>query len=351
MARSLRIKNTVIDDGEPCYVIAEIGHNHQGELEQAFELFKAAKQAGASAAKLQKRHNQSLFMRSLYNKLYENSNSFGRTYGEHRERLEFGRKEYEALIQYAKEIDIDFFATAFDIPSADFLAELDMPAYKIASGDIRNTPLLRHVAKIGKPMIVSTGAASMDDVRRAFETVTQYNTQLALLQCTAGYPAKFEELDLNVIKTYRDAFPNTVVGLSAHDNGIAMAVAAYVLGARVVEKHFTLNRANKGTDHAFSLEPLGMQKMVRDLKRVRVALGGGQKHIYESEEPALVKMGKQLVAACRLEEGATIQPHHIAIRSPGGEGLQPFDLDRILGKKLLRPLAEDTPIRAEHVQL
>ncbi len=349
VARSLKINESMIDDSSACYVIAEVGHNHQGDLEQAIELLKAAKLAGADAVKLQKRDNRSLFTAEQFAKPYDNPNSFGLTYGEHREFLEFGKNEYEALIEYAREIGIDFFATAFDIPSANFLAELHMPAYKIASGDIRNTPLLAHVARIGRPMIISTGAATMEDVRRALDTVLEINPNVALLQCTAGYPARFEELDLNVIRTYRDRFPNTVVGLSAHDNGIAMAVAAYVVGARIVEKHFTLNRANKGTDHAFSLEPLGMQKMVRDLRRTRVALGDGEKKIHPSEAPAVTKMGKQIVAAGPLEEGLLLDPSHIAIRSPGG-GEHPYEYSNIVGKRLVRSLNRDEPIRRSDVQ-
>jgi sialic acid synthase len=187
-----------------------------------------------------------------------------------------------------------------------------MPAYKVASGDIRNTPLLQYIAKIGKPMIISTGAATLEDVRRGYDACRKYNDQVAILQCTAGYPVKYEEMDLNVITTYRKLFPDTVIGLSAHDNGIAMSVAAYVLGSRIVEKHFTLNRAMKGTDHAFSLEPLGMEKMVRDLRRIRVALGSTEKRIHKSEEPALGKMGKKLVAARDLPPGWVIRPEDVA---------------------------------------
>ncbi|MBI4600459.1 MAG: N-acetylneuraminate synthase family protein [Planctomycetes bacterium] len=347
MARELRIGGKVIGDESDCYVIAEVGHNHQGDLEKCFELFRAAKLAGANAVKLQKRDNKSLYTRALYEKPYDHENSFGKTYGEHREFLELGRREYEALASFAKEIVIDFFATAFDFRSADVLVELDVPAFKVASGDMRNVPLLRHVSRFGRPVVLSTGAASMDDVRRACDAVLEINPQLCLLQCTAGYPAKFEELDLRVIGTYREAFPDTVVGLSAHDNGIAMAVAAYVLGARVIEKHFTLNRAMKGTDHAFSLEPLGMQKMVRDLRRTRVALGDGRKKIYPSEEPALVKMGKQLVAARDLEPGQVLTAEDVAIKSPGGEGFFPYDLDRVIGRKVSRRVKADEPIRAE----
>jgi N-acetylneuraminate synthase/sialic acid synthase len=347
MAREFKVNDTAITDDGDCYVIAEVGHNHQGDLEKACELFRAAKLAGANAVKLQKRDNQSLYARALYAKPYDHENSFGKTYGEHREFLEFGRREYMELARYAKELEIDFFATAFDHRSADFLVELDMPAYKIASGDLRNLPLLQHVARFGKPIFLSTGAAVLDDVRRAHDAIAPLNPHLAILQCTAGYPARFEELDLRVITTYRRHFPQAVIGLSAHDNGIAMAVAAYVLGARVIEKHFTLNRAMKGTDHAFSLEPLGMQKLVRDLRRTRLALGSGEKRIFPSEEPALVKMGKQLVAARDLEAGQVLAREDIAIKSPGGEGLLPYELDLVIGRKLRRPLAADDPLRAD----
>jgi sialic acid synthase len=275
VAGSITIGKHTINDDSHCYVIAEIGHNHQGSVKKARELFKEAKLAGAHAVKLQKRHNRSLYTKAAYNKPYDNENSFGATYGEHREFLEFGQKEYKELQAYAKELDIDFFATAFDMASADFLEALDVPAYKIASGDLKSEPLLRHVAEFGKPIVISTGGALIEDVQRAYDTLMPINPQLCILQCTAGYPASFDELDLRVVAQYRQRFPKAVIGYSGHDNGIAMPVAAYVLGARVVEKHFTLNRAMKGTDHAFSLEPVGLRKMVRDLERTAAALGDG----------------------------------------------------------------------------
>jgi N-acetylneuraminate synthase/sialic acid synthase len=336
----LQIGADIIGDATDCYVIAEIGHNHQGKLDTAFDLFRQAKEVGANAVKLQKRDNRTLYTKKMFNRPYENENSFGPIYGEHREALEFDLDEYRELQQYAQEIGITFFATAFDFPSADFLAALDMPAYKIASGDLRNTPLLSRVAQIGKPMVISTGAATLDDVRRAYDTIMPINPQLAILQCTAGYPAVFEELNLEVIRTYLNEFPDAVVGFSGHDNGIAMSLAAYVLGARIVEKHFTLNRAMKGTDHKFSLEPMGMRKLVRDLRRARVALGDGMKRVYESEMGAYEKMGKKLVAARALREGHTLTLQDIAIKSPG-DGIPPCELNSVVGKILLRSMEED----------
>jgi N-acetylneuraminate synthase/sialic acid synthase len=344
--RALRIDDFEISDSSDCYVIAEIGHNHQGSVEKAKEMFDVAKSSGAHAVKLQKRDNPTLYTREFFDKPYENENSFGPTYGLHREALEFDREQYEELIAHARDIEVTFFATAFDMPSADFLAELDMPAYKIASGDVDNLPLLRHVAEIGKPMIISTGAATLDDVRRAHDCVAEINPQIAVLQCTAGYPAAWEELDLRVIGTYRDLFPETVVGLSSHDNGISMSVVAYTLGARIIEKHFTLSRAMRGTDHAFSLEPQGLDKMVRDLERTRIGLGDPLKKMYPSESEPKKKMGKKLVAAADLPAGHTLRYEDLAQKSPG-DGLPPYETDRLVGRTLRHPVSRDSALTFE----
>jgi sialic acid synthase len=332
--------------GDECFVIAEVGHNHQGSVEQAKRLFAEAQRCGAHAIKLQKRENRTLYTREYYDKPYENENSFGPTYGEHRDALELGRDEYLELKTWSEEIGIIFFATAFDFASADFLADLDMPAYKIASGDLTNTPLLRYVAEIGKPVIFSTGAATLEDVERGYETMAAVNSQIGILQCTARYPAEWTELDLRVIETYRQLFPEAVVGYSGHDNGIAMALVAYVLGARIIEKHFTLNRALRGTDHAFSLEPQGLTKMVRDLNRARVALGDGTKNMYPTEVEAGVKMGKKLVAAADLPAGHSLRREDIALKSPG-DGVPAYELERFVGRTLRHPVAEDMALTFE----
>ncbi|MDX6471729.1 MAG: sialic acid synthase [Gaiellaceae bacterium] len=346
MSASIVIEGIEVGDSTECFVIAEIGHNHQGDLEQAKAMFTAAKECGAHAAKLQKRDNRSLYTRDFFNRPYDSESSFGATYGEHREALEFGRDEYQELQRHARELGLVFFATAFDFKSADFLAELDMPAYKIASGDLTNTPLLRYVGEIGKPVIFSTGGATLDDVQRAHETLAEANTQLAMLQCTAGYPAEWDQLDLRVIATYRQLFPDVVAGFSSHDNGIAMPVAAYVLGARIVEKHFTLNRAMKGTDHAFSLEPQGMRKMTRDLHRAYLALGDGAKTMHPTEAAPIMKMGKKIVAARDLPVGHVLTRDDVALKSPG-DGLPPYELDRLLGRTLRHPISEEMALTFE----
>lgn len=336
----LVIGNNLINDDSDCYIIAEIGHNHQGSLETCKKLFSAAKNAGVNAVKLQKRDNKTLFTREAYNKVYDNPNSYGKTYGEHRQFLEFGWHEYVELQKCAKELGLDFFATAFDIPSADFLEKLDIPVYKLASSDLKTIPLLKYVAKFGKPMLMSTGGASLEDIRRAYDAVMPINNQICFMQCTGGYPPEWHELNLMVIDTLRKEFPDIVVGFSSHDSGIAMAVAGYMLGARIIEKHFTLNRAMKGTDHAFSLEPTGMTKMVRDLRRLKLALGDGKKVPYASEKGPIAKMGKSLVAKRDLPQGHVLTDDDIVMKSPGG-GLPPYEWENLVGMMLTQPIKED----------
>lgn len=298
----LQIDGTRIADDTECYVIAEIGHNHGGCVETCKTLFDIAKRAGCNAVKLQKRDNKHLYSPEMYASPYTGRNSYGATYGEHREALEFDFEQYQDLQSYAEQAGISFFATAFDVPSVKFLTKLGVPALKIASGDLTNIPLLKTIASTGLPAIFSTGGGTLSDVITAHKTMG--NCPHAILHCTSGYPASFKELNLNVIQTYRALFPQTVIGWSGHDSGIAMSVAAYTLGARIIEKHFTLNRASKGTDHAFSLEPQGMAKMVRDLRRARHAMGDGIKRQYPSEIEPLKKQRKNALGQVDGEQAA-----------------------------------------------
>ena len=347
-ARYLKIKDKIITSVSDCFVVAEIGHNHQGSFEICKQLFKAAKECGVDAVKLQKRNNKNIFTKHYYNTPYNSENAFGRTYGLHREALEFGEKEYRELKELADELDLIFFATAFDPSSADFLESMDVPCYKIASGDIVNTPLLRHIAKKNRPMIISTGGATMKEIKKAYEEISKINKQFAFLHCTASYPNQFEELDLHVIKTYQNEFPDHIIGWSSHDNGIAMALAAYVLGARIIEKHFTLNHTMKGSDHAYSLEPIGMRKLVRDLRRARIAFGDGTKKVYDSEKQSLMKMRKKIVAARNLPKGHIIKKGDLVFKSPG-DGLLPYHADHFYGKKLKVSLKEDDNLKFKYV--
>lgn len=347
--RTMQIGATKISDSSDCFVIAELGHNHQGDIDLAKKMITTAALAGAHAVKLQKRNNRDLFTRAFYEKPYESENSYGVTYGEHREYLEFGRDEYLELQNHAENSGVQFFATAFDFASADFLAELNVPAFKIASGDLTNIPLIEYVASFGKPLILSSGGGTIEDVDRAVNSLMKIGVDFCMMQCTAGYPPAWDELNLKVIETFRDRYKEIVVGFSSHDNGISMGLVGYVLGARIIEKHFTLNRAFKGTDHAFSLEPQGLQKMVRDLRRAKLALGDGAKTQYESERAPLTKMGKKLVFAANLKKGSVLRREHISIKSPGG-GLFPYQIDQVVGRTTAKQVFSDDDICVEDLE-
>jgi N-acetylneuraminate synthase/sialic acid synthase len=349
MTPSFTIGDKVVTQGSVGYVIAEIGHNHQGDMDRCKALFRAAAECGADAVKLQKRDNRALFTAEMYDSPYNSENAYADTYGEHREALEFDKDQYRELKAYAESLGVLFFSTAFDLPSADFLEDIGVEAYKIASGDLTNPPLLRRVAGFGKPMIISTGGAAMADAQRAYDLIMPINPNLCIMQCTSGYPPPYEELNLRVIETFRDAFPDIVIGFSSHDSGIAMPLVGYMLGARVFEKHFTLNRAWKGTDQAFSLEPAGLRRVVRDLGRAHVALGDGRKVSYDSETRPLNKMTKRLVAARDLAAGHVLAVADFDYRIPTearirAGALQPYWADHFIGKTLTAAVKAEAPL-------
>lgn len=288
--REIVIAGTRIADDTDCWTIAEVGSNHQGSVPTAKELIRQAKAAGADAVKFQKRDNRTLYPPEMYDRPYQSENAFGPTYGLHREALELSEDAMGEIKEYAESLGLVFFATPFDRPSVDLLERIGVPCYKVASFDVRSLDLIRYIAAKGRPMIVSTGSATEKECADALDASARGRT--ALLHCTTIYPATAETLNLRAITTMRDAFPNTVIGYSSHFSGISMPLVAYVLGARILEVHFTLNRAMKGTDHAFSLEPDGLRKLVRDLARARAAMGDGIKRMLPEELPALQKQGR-----------------------------------------------------------
>jgi len=344
----LKMGERAISDEGPAFVIAEIGHNHQGNLGVALNMIKTAAACGVSAVKFQKRDNRYLYTKAMYNRPYDNENSFGTTYGEHREFLEFDFDEYKQLKKCAEDNGVEFLCTAFDIPSVDFLEKLGVNGYKVASGDLMNVPMLEYIAKLGKPMFVSTGAGTMDEARMAYAAIKKYNDQLCFLHAISSYPAEYEDLNLNVISTLRNEFPDIIIGYSGHDNGILAASIAYMLGARVVEKHFTINRAWKGTDHKFSLEPDGMRKQVRDLNRISVALGESERAVFPIEKDYRAKQGKSIFSAKDLVAGTILTESDIVIKSPGG-GMEPYRLNEVIGKKLNFSINEEEMIKPEQL--
>ena len=346
MARELIIGGRRIADDEPAVVIAEIGHNHGGSVQCAKRMIEVASWAGCDAVKLQKRSLQDCYTAAMLDAPYNSEHSYGSSYGEHRAILEFNWEQHAELKAYAESVNLIYLCTAFDEPSATLLAGLHLPVVKIASGDLVNLPLIEHCASLKLPLLVSTGGHEITDVDRSFELLHRLGARFALLQATATYPCCHEELNLRVIETYRERYPDTVIGLSDHQDGISMAPVAWMLGARIFEKHFTLSRAAKGSDNAFSLEPEPMRRMVNDLRGVSAALGDGVKRAYASEAPAMAKMAKSIVAARDLPAGHSLEPGDIAVKSPGG-GMPPYKLYWILGQRLRSDILTDEPLTEE----
>ena len=331
------------------FVIAEIGHNHQGSIHIAKKLISEAKLAGANAVKFQKRDNKNLYTKEFYNSNYDNPNSFGKTYGLHREALELNKAQYIELIKFSKKIGIELFATPFDFNSVDFLDELKVPYYKIASADLTNIPLQKYIAKKNKPVFLSTGGGNINDVNRAVKNILTFNRKLSVLHCTASYPAKIQDMNLNVIEQYKKKFPKLRIGLSDHENGIDASTIAYMLGARVFEKHFTINRSLKGTDHAFSLEPQGLSKLARNLARIPKMLGSFEKKQLACEIKPLFKMTKSIVAKSNLKKGSILKKNDIEFKSPGG-GLPPYKIDKILGKVLKKSIKKEEIVKLSYLE-
>lgn len=343
MARELVIAGRRIADDEPAYCIAEVGSNHAGSHDRAIDHVRSFALAGADALKLQRRCPRAVFTRAMYDEPYDSPHAYAPTYGRHRDALELTIDQYAFVARYAQDRAVTLFATPFDVLSAHQLAILDVPAFKIASGDLTNTPLIRHVAAYGKPILLSTGGATLRDVCRGYEAALSGTDQVALLHCVAAYPAADADLNLRAIGTLRDTFPEAVIGWSGHEHGTALSVAAYALGARIIEKHVTLDKAAKGTDNPFSLLPVEFARLVADLRRLREALGDGVKVPRPSEAPALRKMAKSLWSARALPAGHVLTEADIVAKSPGGH-LPPYEMGRLLGKALTVAVGAEEPL-------
>ncbi len=344
--RKIKLGDTEITQDSKCYVIAEIGNNHGGKLENALKMIQAAKDCGADAVKFQRRNNKELFTKSFYNSPYNSENSFASTYGTHRDYLEMKDENYKVLIEYSKKIGIEIFATPFEEDSLEFFESLKMPFYKVASGDIFNLKLLKMYAEINKPIIISTGGCQIEDIKLATDFLEENNfTKYTLLQCTASYPCDFEYMNLDFITTLMEMYPNKIIGLSDHNRGIALPIYAYALGARIVERHFTLDRSQKGTDHAFSLEPTGLRKMIRDLNAVRISRGSGVKEIYKCEEKPLEKMRKSIYLSRDIAVGEKITSSDLVLKCPyvdnAYNGQNYFDL---IGKEIQKNKKKEDPL-------
>ena len=282
---TIKIGNRLVGDDQPCYVIAEIGINHNGNIDMAKKLISVAVAAGCDAVKFQKRTVEVVYTAEELAKPRENP--FGATNGDLKRGLEFGEDEYAEIEAFCKSIKIAWFASPWDEGSVDFLEKFDVPVYKIASASLTDDHLLRHVSKTGKPVIVSTGMSTVEEIDHAVEVLGK--NDLLLMHTTSTYPSAYEELNLRAIPTLAARY-GVPIGYSGHETGIPTSVCAVAIGACAVERHITMDRAGWGSDQAASLEPNGISRLVRDIRLWEMAKGDGVKKVFPSEVPIIKKL-------------------------------------------------------------
>lgn len=286
MARELKIGNKWVGDGHPTYVIAEVGINHNGELENARKMIDAAKHAGVDAVKFQKRTPELCVPDNQKNQMRETPWGYI-TYLEYRYKVEFGETEYKEIDRYCKQVGIDWFASVWDESSVDFLENFSPVCYKVPSASLTDSNLLQKIRSTGRPAILSTGMSTMDQIRKAVQVIG--TDQLVITHATSTYPCEPEELNLRMIETLRKEFP-VPIGYSGHEVGLIPSVLAAGMGACMVERHITLDRAMWGGDQAASVEPSGFERLVKYIRVAEQSLGDGVKKVYESELPSLKKL-------------------------------------------------------------
>jgi N-acetylneuraminate synthase len=281
----VRLGSKVVGPGRPCYVVAEVGINHNGDIDLAKKLINVALGADCDAVKFQKRTIDVVYSKEELAKPRESP--FGTTNGDLKHGLEFELEEYQEIDRYCREVKIDWFASCWDEASVDFIAQFQVPCFKVASASITDDNLLRHTRAVGKPIILSTGMSTIKEVDRAVEVLGKQN--LILLHACSTYPAYYEELNLRVIDVLKGRY-GVPVGYSGHETGLPSSVAAAVLGACIIERHITLDRSMWGSDHAASLEPNGITRLVRDIRLIEKSMGDGVKRVLEREQPIIKKL-------------------------------------------------------------
>lgn len=347
---SIRIGDRWVGPGHPCFIIAEAGVNHNGDLDLARRLVDAAAAAGADAVKFQTFRAERVVSRGAPKAEYQKATtSPDESQLEMLRRLELSPEAHRELAGYARERGILFLSTPHDQESIDLLADLGVPAFKVGSGDLTNLPYLRHLARKGRPILLSTGMATLGEVEEALAVIfAEGNREVVLLHAVSSYPAPPEDCNLRAMGTLAAAF-RVPVGFSDHTLGLEVALAAVALGACVIEKHLTLDRSLPGPDHKASLEPEEFRAMVEGIRRVERALGDGVKRPAPSEENTRVVARKSLVAATEIPPGTRIRPEMVAVKRPG-TGLPPRCLDAILGRETRRGIPADQPITWEDLR-
>jgi sialic acid synthase SpsE len=344
--RTIDIGGRAVGEAQPIYFVAEAGVNHNGSLDLARRLVDVAAECGADAVKFQKRTVRDILVGEALERPYLTPTSLGATYGEHREKLELSADDYFQLWRHAQHRGITMLASGWDAQSVDFLDQLGVPAFKTASADLTNLPLLEHVARKGKPMLISTGMATLEEVGEALALVQQrLEGRLVLMQCTSLYPCDNDKLNLRVIQTYRERF-GVLVGYSGHERGLAPSEAAAALGACVIERHFTLDRTMVGPDHAASLEPEGLRRLIRNIRNIERALGDGVKRMLPEERAVRDRLAKSIVAASDIPVGTVITAEMLRAKGPGS-GLQPRHIPALCGLVAESAIESDTLVPVE----
>jgi sialic acid synthase SpsE len=290
MTNKVSVGKKAIGAGEPVYIIAEIGINHNGDIAIAKQLMDVAVETGCDAVKFQKRTPEICVPEEQ--KSIPRETPWGTmTYFEYKKRIEFEQPEFEQIDAYAKKIGIDWFASPWDVPSVDFLEGFNVPCQKIASACLTDSELLTAINKTRTTTILSTGMSSIEEIDKAVSLLD--NVPLAIAQATSTYPAEASELNLRALQTFAEKY-KVPVGYSGHERGLQVTIAAVALGATFIERHITLDRSMWGTDHSASLEPEGLKKLVRDIRIIELALGDGKKKVYDSEIPIRAKLRRVL---------------------------------------------------------
>jgi len=339
--KRIKIGQRFIGDREPCFIIAEAGVNHNGDVRLAKKLIDAAQKAGADAVKFQTFKAETVVSATAEKAGYQKETTGAdESQLDMLKRLELTESQFTELARYARQKGIMFLSTGSDPGSVDFLDELNMPAFKVASGEITNLPLLTHIARKRKPVILGTGMSTLEEIECALQAMRKEGAKdIILLHCVSAYPAKIEDTNLRAMETLRKAF-HVPVGLSDHTTGITVPIAAAALGACVIEKHFTLDKTLPGPDHRASLDPGELAEMVRSIRLVEKALGNGVKKPTPTEEENKKVMRRSLTARVAIPRGTVITADMIDIKRPG-TGISPAELEKVIGRKASKSISQE----------
>jgi N-acetylneuraminate synthase len=341
----VKIEDKLIGEGEPCFIIAEAGVNHNGSVELARKLITVAKDAGADAVKFQTFHAEEIVTLKSEKAIYQHR-AKEKTQYEMLTALELSFDEFRELKKYCDNKDIEFISTPYDCKSVEFLNELGVDRFKVASADLINKPLIEAIAKTEKQIILAIGMATLGEIERTISLINDFgNEDIILLHCTTSYPTPYEQVNMNVLGTLKKAF-GLPVGYSDHTLGIEIPVMAVSLGAEVIEKHFTLDRTMEGPDHFASLEPDELKKMVEAIRNVENAFGSERKERTDEEKKNIVFMRRSIYASKDMKQGEIIKENNIKITRPF-DGIEPWFLNNILGKKIKTYVKKDEPIKWE----